>query len=235
MVRWKALASCTCHRMKFILVSSFKVTLVDTVLESGWMGTSTKAASKMDINKVMAPSCVRREGGHLVVTGSKAKWMAKALVSGKIAPSIKVSGVIASRRVLANWVTLMAPSIKVTSVTITPTDKERRLLLMARFTSVISWMDSSMVKGNTSSQPISRNMRANGSKMKLKVWAPRKLIMARSRLAVCLMRAMFKVKDLKSGQINKESSFIEVISKIHRSAGTGFSSGPMVDIISEIS
>ena len=132
-VRWKASASCTCHRMKFILVSSCRVTLVDTVLESGWMEMSTKAASKMVINKVMAPSCVRRGVGHSVVTGSKAKWMAKALVSGKIAPSIKVSGAIALRRVLVHWVTLMAPSIKVTSVTITPTDKERKLLLMAQF------------------------------------------------------------------------------------------------------
>ena len=133
MVKWKGSANCICHKVKSILVSLFKATPVVTVLVSGSMATSMKAASKMVINKVMALSCARRVDGLLVVTGSKVKWMARALVSGKIAPSIKGSGGIVLRKVMGHWAILMAHFIKVILVTIIQMGKARKILLMVQF------------------------------------------------------------------------------------------------------
>ena len=59
--------------------------------------------------------------------------------------------------------------------------------------------------------------------------------MARSKLEEYLKMDMFQEKDLKSGQISKEFSFIEATFKIHKSVDMVCSSGLMVDIILEIS
>lgn len=130
MEKWKVSVSCWCHKVRYILESSLMVIHKGMELGDGSTEISTKVRSKMAISKAKEPFSAKKVVGLLQASGNKVKWVVKALVNGKIALSIRVSGETVLKRVQGPWATLMARFTQGISRVITRTDKVKRTLLM---------------------------------------------------------------------------------------------------------
>ena len=150
------------------------------------METSLQGNSKRVTSRVVAYLSAKMGVGPMKVNGTWERWTRSVFASGRMALNTQASGVIASKRAKAHWVTVMDLFTQGISKMITQMGRVRKCSWMVRCTWVTFWMGSFMGAASISSRQIIKSMRVHGLRMRLKGMESRKSTMAWSKLEECL-------------------------------------------------